>query len=375
MLLLLAIEKAYDTLWHNGLIYKLHKICKLPPYIVTLIRQFIRERSIIVKVNEHLSQPKSLSAGVPQEAILSPTLYNLFSCDVSSHPTVNLLLYADDTVLYGQSFYAQTAAQKVRYYLTKLTEYYNNWKITINKDKIETITFTRKYTNIKTITKLKLDDTIIGERDTVKYLGVTLDKRLCFGPHITNIINRTYATMNRLYPLINRRSKLTINNKLMLHKTIFRPIMTYAYVSWNFVSDTQCKRLQTTQNKLLRMMTNTTRYTSTAELHRNTKIPMLRDFIAEKAQKFLSSRIQRSTMTADVIHVRDHHNMTHTHKLLRTAANLLRKPVTRRTWRINWQTTNWDKTSLLSVFSLQFCILKIIMFLVAFNIRHCETGF
>ena len=119
VLLLLDIEKAYDTVWHNGLIYKLHKICKLPLYMASLIRYFIRERSIIVRVNEHFSQPKRLSADVPQGAILSPILYNLSSPDAPSHHMANMFLYAHDTVLYGQLFYAQTAAQKVRYYLTK----------------------------------------------------------------------------------------------------------------------------------------------------------------------------------------------------------------------------------------------------------------
>ena len=121
----------------------------------------------------------------------------------------------------------------------------------------------RKFTNNKIITGLKIRDKTVEERNTVKYLGVTLDKRLCFAPHITQTINRTYATLSKLYPLVNRRSKLTTDNKLTLYKTIFRPTMTYACVSWNLISDTQCKRLQTTQNK------NTTTTYERKQIHDN----------------------------------------------------------------------------------------------------------
>ena len=152
--------------------------------------------------------------------------------------------------LYTGTRFMPKRLQKVRYHLDRLLDYYDKWKITINADKTETINFNRKFTNNKIITKLKIRDRTIEAKNTVKYMGVALDKRLCFAPHITRTINRTYATLNKLYPLINRRSKLSMDNKLTLYKTVFRPTMTYASVFWNLISDTQCKILQTTQNRL-----------------------------------------------------------------------------------------------------------------------------
>ena len=316
VLLLIDIEKAYDSVWHNGLIYKLQEVCKLSPYIVALIKSFISARHIMVRVNESYSSKIRLSAGVPQGAILSPLLFNLYTSDIPSHPMTRLLLYANDTVIYGQFFYAQTAAQRVRYHLGKLLEYYKTWKIKINADKTKTINFNRKFTNNKIITKIKIHDKTIEEKNSVKYLGVTLDKRLSFAPHISQTISRTYATLNKLYPLVNRRSRLSTDNKLGLYKTIFRPIMTYACVSWNLISDTQCKRLQTTQNKLLRLLTNSNRYITIAELHRKAKVSMMRDFIMETSQKFFAEKARQSTITSNITDVRGQDNPTHTHKLL-----------------------------------------------------------
>lgn len=316
VMLLLDIEKAFDTVWHNGLIYKLKTLCKLPDYIISLIRSYIFNRHIVVRVGNELSSPKQISAGVPQGSIISPLLYNLYISDIPTNPTTNLLLYADDTTIYGQSFYAQTATQKVRYHLNKLLDYYKRWKIRINEDKTETITFNRKFKNIKTITKLKINDVTIQQKTTTKFLGMTLDTRLCFAPHLTNSINKAWAALSMLYPLVNRRSKLTIDNKLTLYKAIFRPILTYACVAWNTISDTQCLRLQRTQNKMLRLLTNSPRYTAIEELHRRTKMQMVRDYVDESAQKFFKTKIHTSTLTRDITNVRRQDNPTHTHKLL-----------------------------------------------------------
>lgn len=150
----------------------------------------------------------------------------------------------------------------------------------------------------------------------MKYLGVTLDTRLSFGPHITQTINKTYATLSKLYPLCNRRSLLTTENKLTLYKTILRPIMTYACAVWNIISDSQCARLQRTQNKLLRLLTNSNRYITITELHRLTGLPLIRDFITESAQKFFTTRIQGSELTRDLADIRRHHHFRHTHRLI-----------------------------------------------------------
>lgn len=181
---------------------------------------------------------------------------------------------------------------------------------------METITLTRKFTNTNTFTRLKIYDKDIEEKTTVKLLGVTLDKRLRFCQHITNVINRTYITLSKLYPLVNRRSRLSTDNKVTLYKTLFRPIMTYACASWNTISDTQCKRLQTTQNKLLRLLTNSDRYVNINELHLQTKTPKIRDYINETSQTFFKTKIQTSELTRDITHIRHYDNYTHTHKLL-----------------------------------------------------------
>ena len=71
--------------------------------------------------------------------------------------------------------------------------------------------------------------TLFGEPiewvDTTRYLGVNLDTRLTWSPHIDQVRKRTSQRMGMLGPLLNRKSDLSIRNGLMLlvYKQLIRP--------------------------------------------------------------------------------------------------------------------------------------------------------
>jgi hypothetical protein len=71
----LDIEKAFDTSWHLGLLYKL---AKLQFSKIMLISSFLSQRKFRVSVEGEISTPRYMQAGVPQGSVLSSTLYNLY---------------------------------------------------------------------------------------------------------------------------------------------------------------------------------------------------------------------------------------------------------------------------------------------------------
>jgi hypothetical protein len=73
----LDIEKAFDTTWHPGLLYKLAKL-QFSTSIIKLISSFLSQRKFRVSVEGELSTPRYMQAGVPQGSVVSPTLYNLY---------------------------------------------------------------------------------------------------------------------------------------------------------------------------------------------------------------------------------------------------------------------------------------------------------
>jgi retron-type reverse transcriptase len=74
------IEKAFDTTWHSGLLYKMSKF-EFSMSLSQLIGSFLSERKFRVSVEGKMSMPREMQAGVPQGSVLSHTLYNIYLND------------------------------------------------------------------------------------------------------------------------------------------------------------------------------------------------------------------------------------------------------------------------------------------------------
>jgi hypothetical protein len=84
----LDLEKAYDTVWIYGLLYKLI-LLQFPPYIICILRAFLVGRSFTVRLNDVSSTPKNMPAGLPQGAVLSTILFAIYISDMPHTPILN----------------------------------------------------------------------------------------------------------------------------------------------------------------------------------------------------------------------------------------------------------------------------------------------
>lgn len=111
------IEKAFDKVWHQGLLFKLHKIC-VPMKIGIWIKGFLNKRKFFVSLNGCISLLKLIHTGVPQGAILSPLLFLIFVNDipkVEHYDTSESLLYGDDLF----HFYADKNINRIKIVVQK----------------------------------------------------------------------------------------------------------------------------------------------------------------------------------------------------------------------------------------------------------------
>jgi hypothetical protein len=96
----LDIEKAFDTTWHPGLLYKLTEL-QFPINLIKQIAYFLNNRKFKVSGEGEISSPRIVAAGVPQASVLAPVLYRLYINDAPAAPGINLALFADDTCVYA----------------------------------------------------------------------------------------------------------------------------------------------------------------------------------------------------------------------------------------------------------------------------------
>jgi len=135
-------------------------------------------------------------------------------------------------------------------------------KIAINVSKSTAIIFARAGRRFIQPRPVTLFGDSIEWVDRTRYLGVTLDTRLNWSPHIEQVRKRTAQRMGILGPLLNRKSDLSVRNGVLLYKQLIRPMMDYACPAWRSAARTHARRLQVLQSKCLSLATGAPWYVS-----------------------------------------------------------------------------------------------------------------
>ena len=97
----LDISKAFDKVWHAGLLHKL-KSYGISGQIFHLVSSFLTNGQLPVVLDGKSSQEYLLNVGIPQGSILGPTLFLLYINDLRNDVISNIAIYADDTTLYSK---------------------------------------------------------------------------------------------------------------------------------------------------------------------------------------------------------------------------------------------------------------------------------
>ncbi|GFV62651.1 probable RNA-directed DNA polymerase from transposon X-element [Trichonephila clavipes] len=150
----LDIQKAFDRVWHTGLLFKLINY-NIPTPLILLLNSYISNRSFTVKINRTYSQTRSISAGVAQGSILGPVLFNLYVNDILKSTNTMLCMYADDTAILSRHKNLNTLVENINEHLAHLEIWFSVWKITLNSTKTEAVFFSQRVPPLKLPFKTK----------------------------------------------------------------------------------------------------------------------------------------------------------------------------------------------------------------------------
>jgi hypothetical protein len=114
----------------------------------------------------------------------------------------------------------------------------------------------------------------------VWYLGLHLDRRLTWHKR-----KRLGITLHQICWLLERKSKLSTSNKLLIYKTL-KPIWTYAIQLWGTASNSNIEILEHFQSKTLRMTVDTTRYVLNTVIRRDLQIPTVKQEISHYSSQY-----------------------------------------------------------------------------------------
>jgi hypothetical protein len=278
--ILFDIKAAFDSVWHDGLIYKLNDL-RLPQYLINYLISFLENRTASIELENVLSRSFILNSGTPQGSPLSPLLYIIYT-----HDSMNRMryftehgLFADDTALWTSSNSTSNLRSRLQQSIDEFQKWCNSWKLKLQPTKVESIHFSphpkKKYKNPVVI---KVEDTILKPLDSTRYLGVIIDKKLNWRSHLNHIESKTADRIGLLRFL--SRSTSESNDEIMLnvYKSIVRTIITYGFPALLTANDKIWERMQIIQNKGIRAALNLPLYTSVAYIHKISNIPKIKQY-------------------------------------------------------------------------------------------------
>ena len=176
----LDISKAFDKVWHAGLLHKLKSYG-----IFGLISSFLSNRQLRVVPNGKSSQKYPVNAGVPQDSIVGPTLFLLYINDLPDDVICDIVIYADDTTLYSKCDRASDLWQQLELAaelesdLRDTVDWGKKWLVDFNAGKTQLVSF--DWSNNNGSIDVKMGGSILEEKSSFKMLGLTFSSKLDWG--------------------------------------------------------------------------------------------------------------------------------------------------------------------------------------------------
>jgi len=184
----LDLSKAFDTVDHHLLLQKLVNI-GLTDSTVQSFRSYLTNRSQITAVRDAHSLAAKMPVGVPQGSILGPLLFLIYVNDLPNCPLASdIVLYADDTVLYYSSKDLTDLQLHLNVDLETVSEWFSRNLLTLNLSKCNSVIFgsPHKLKRIQEIS-IQVKGTILDSTESFQYLGVTLHQSVSWADHIESV--------------------------------------------------------------------------------------------------------------------------------------------------------------------------------------------
>ena len=237
--LFVDFEKAFDSVWKKGLMFKLYKL-GIRGNIAKLINNFLFTREVRLNINGHIGENRlSSEYGLPQGSVISPVLFKIFIKDFVSEllefPNIAILKFADDGTIKISAPNSTTCIETMNHVLHVLNNWSRKWRLNINcdKDKTEIICFNSAEGDKSNIpSSFNLGNKVIRRVTETKVLGVVIDEDLSYKSHTNKLLKDLMGRWANICNYSNRHWGFNTYVMLLLMKALFLSKISYADHVW-----------------------------------------------------------------------------------------------------------------------------------------------
>jgi len=236
-LAILDFSKAFDRVPHQRLLHKLDYY-GVRGQCHKWIASFLSNRSQRVLLDGTASNEAVVESGVPQGTVLGPGLFLVFISDIPDNISSHIRLFADDCLLY-RVINSPADSTLLQQDLQRLDEWAKTWQMAFNVEKCYAMHIT-KNPSAKPTFNYTMDGTTLKYVNSNPYLGVHLDHRHSFGPHIQKISVKSTRLLNFLRRNMRKCPQKT---KEKTYHALVRPGIEYCSPIWSPHRQGQTKQI------------------------------------------------------------------------------------------------------------------------------------
>jgi ribonuclease HI len=249
------LEKAYDTTWRLGILKAL-KSWGLRGNLPNFIAAFMKERRFAVRVGATLSSYHPQENGVPQGSVLSCTLFAVAINSIVSavRSPVRCTLFVDDFAIFCSSPSLATAERQLQLTVDRLERWAAETGFRFSPTKTVCVNFSRRR-GLFPEPSLHLGGVPVPVVTTVPFLGLVLDKRLSWLPHIRALKARCVKALNILKTLSGSTWGADRTTLLRVYRAVVRSKLDYGAVVYASARKSQLRALDTIHHTGIRIST------------------------------------------------------------------------------------------------------------------------
>lgn len=241
--------KAFDKICHDTLLFKLWQL-GIHGDLFRWIRSYIGNRSQAVVLCGYRSAYKNIPSGVPQGSHLGPLLFIIYVNDLTkSINHSNVLLYADDTKIY-KVIKDMNDSALLQSDLNDFVEFCNSSNLFLNLNKCFVISFTRSKNPI--VYPYKICGHDLDRVSEIRDLGVVMDSKLSFIPHVDKIVANSYKFLGFILR-VGKPFKNASTYKLLFNSYV-RSRLEFASPVWNPHQRVHQDKIEKLQRKFVKSL-------------------------------------------------------------------------------------------------------------------------
>ena len=231
------LKKAFDTVNHLILLNKLKRygIRGIP---FKLFESYLTNRRQYTLINGYRSTYETINCGVPQGSTLGPLLFLLYINDIHMVSNFNINLFADDANLSLSNKCPALLENNVNNELIKISKWLNTNKLSLNITKTKYLIITNR--KLSHQFDVKIIKSPLTQTNQITYLGVIIDNKLSWEPHINHVKNKL---ANGCWALNKVRRFLNENSLKQIYYGLIYSRLQYCVSCWGGAAKTKIKKL------------------------------------------------------------------------------------------------------------------------------------